>query len=73
MVIGSQAAIEADGKISMKQAMALGSTNVEALLGGDVETDGRGDLVAVQGGTLLDMSSKVIAVISPRRSLVDLL
>lgn len=73
MIIGSQAAIEADGKISMKQAMALGSTNVEALLGGDVETGGRGDLVAVQGGTLLDMSSKVVAVISPRRSLVDLL
>lgn len=31
------------------------------------------DLVATAGGELLDISSKVVAVISPRRNGVDLL
>jgi hypothetical protein len=55
--------------------MAIGSTNVEKLLGGKVETmaEQLGDLVATAGGDLFDFTSKVVAVISPRRGLVDLL
>lgn len=53
--------------------MALASTNVEKLLGGKVEIEDQYELVATEGGDLLDFSSKVRAVISPRRGFVDLL
>lgn len=65
-----QAALAA-GNISPEEALALGSVNVERLLG--VDGDSYGDLVATRGGGLLDFSGKVIAVISPRRGLVDIL
>ncbi|OBZ68134.1 hypothetical protein A0H81_11870 [Grifola frondosa] len=65
------AAVEAGGQISKAEAIALGSTNVEMLLGGEVETDRAHDLVVTEGGDLLDLESKVIAVISPSRKLVD--
>ena len=73
--ICTQLAIDAGGAISKAQAMAIGSTNVEKLLGGKVETalSADVDLVATEGGDLLDFTSKVKAVISPRRGLVDLL
>ncbi|OSC98900.1 carbohydrate esterase family 9 protein [Trametes coccinea BRFM310] len=65
------AALESDGAISKADAIALASVNVEALLG--VKTDGlQQDLVATQGGELLEFS-KVVAVISPRRGVVDLI
>ncbi|CCM03596.1 uncharacterized protein FIBRA_05734 [Fibroporia radiculosa] len=67
------AALEAGGLISKEQAIALGSTNVETLLGGEVEAEGLHDMVVTEGGDLLDLESKVIAIISPRRSLVHLL
>ena len=55
--------------------MAIASTNIEKLLGGKVEASAEqlGDLVATEGGDLLDFTSKVVAVISPRRGFVDLL
>ena len=52
--------------------MAIGSTNIEKLLGGKVETEDR-EFVATEGGDLFDFESKVRAIISPRRALVDLL
>lgn len=52
--------------------MAIASSNVEKLLGGKGEED-MYELVATEGGDLLDPSSKVRAVISPKRGLVDLL
>ncbi|KAJ2989664.1 hypothetical protein NUW54_g8708 [Trametes sanguinea] len=65
------AALESDGAIRKAEAIALASVNVESLLG--VKTDGlESDLVATQGGDLLDFS-KVVAVISPRRGVVDLI
>ncbi|KAH9935455.1 uncharacterized protein B0H18DRAFT_975763 [Fomitopsis serialis] len=65
-------ALDAGGEISKEDALALGSTNVEVLLGGDVETDGLHDLVVTEGGDILDMQSKVIAIISPTRQLVEI-
>ncbi|KAL6305041.1 carbohydrate esterase family 9 protein [Sparassis latifolia] len=66
------AAIEAGGQISKAQALALGSTNIEKLLGGRIEIARTHDMVVTDGGDLLDPGSKVIAVISPRRRVVDL-
>ncbi|KAI8973081.1 carbohydrate esterase family 9 protein [Trametes punicea] len=65
------AALESNGTISKADALALASTNVETLLG--VKADEvQGDLVATQGGDLLDFS-KVVAIISPRRGVVDVI
>lgn len=61
--VSFQAAIEASGEISKTEALALGSVNVQKLLGVEVDD---GDLVATRGGELLDVQSKVVAVISPR-------
>ena len=49
----------------------MGSTNLERLLTGYVSVEGV-EMVATQGGGLLDMNSRVVAVISPRKGLVDL-
>lgn len=68
-----QLAIDAGGSISRAQALAMGSTNVEKLLGGKVKPAETYDFVATEGGDLLDFGSKVRAVISPRRGVVDLL
>ncbi|KIP04854.1 hypothetical protein PHLGIDRAFT_129239 [Phlebiopsis gigantea 11061_1 CR5-6] len=68
-------AIDAGGDISRAQALAIGSTNVEKLLGGKVgtATPSAVDLVATEGGDLLDFTSKVKAVISPKSGSVNLL
>ncbi|KAF5370700.1 hypothetical protein D9758_002026 [Tetrapyrgos nigripes] len=65
------ASLEADGKISKEQAIAIGSINLENLLGLDVQTEGS-DIVATMGGDLLEMSAKVVGIVSPSRRLVDL-
>ena len=59
--------------MSKADTLALASTNVEKLLGGKIHDYALEDLVATQGGDLLDFGSKVVAVISPSRGLVDLL
>lgn len=66
------AAVEAGGFITKEQAIALGSTNVEKLLGGDIDSEDVHDMVVTEGGDLLDFESKVVGVISPRRRTVDL-
>jgi hypothetical protein len=65
--------IEAGGRISKEQVFALASTNIEKTISGQVNIPEMSDLVATKGGDLLEMSSKVMAVISPRRNRVDLL
>ncbi|KAI0690094.1 carbohydrate esterase family 9 protein [Cytidiella melzeri] len=65
------AALEAGGSISRKDALALVTSNLEKLLGIPSEDDA--DLVATVGGGLSDYSSKVVAVISSRRGLVDMI
>ncbi|KAI1784439.1 composite domain of metallo-dependent hydrolase [Ganoderma leucocontextum] len=63
------AALEADGALSKADALALASGNLEKLLGVRA-SDLQGDLVVTRGGDLLGFS-KVVAVISPRRGVVD--
>jgi len=67
-------ALEAGGRVSKLQALALASTNLDKLLGGGDVTraSGASDLVATQGGDLLSFESKVVGVISSRRKSVDL-
>lgn len=61
--------MEADGEISKADAIALASSNLEKLLGLKSVSS---DLVATSGGTLLDFESKVVAVVSGNRGVVDL-
>ncbi|KAL5518561.1 hypothetical protein ACEPAH_244 [Sanghuangporus vaninii] len=65
------AALEASGEISKTQALALASTNLEKLLGLDVDPEWS-DLVATERGDLFDFESKVVGVIAPRKGVVDL-
>ncbi|KAF8806405.1 carbohydrate esterase family 9 protein [Phlegmacium glaucopus] len=65
------AAIEAGGRISKEEAFALGSLNIEKLLGVEVPED-QVDLVATRGDDLLGFGSRVLAVISPREQAVHL-
>jgi len=65
------AAVEANGTLSRADALAMGSTNVEHLLGVTVEDD-QGDLVATVGGDLLGMEGKPTLVVSPRQKIVHL-
>jgi len=64
------AAINAGGLITDEEAIAIGTTNLEKLLGLEVKT--QGDLVAYRGGDIFEMTSKVVAVISESRAHVDL-
>lgn len=61
-----------NGALSYQDALALASTNVERLMG-VTEHSQNTDLVATRGGHLLSFESKVVAILSPRRGLVDLL
>jgi hypothetical protein len=57
--------------VNKRQAYALASTNLDRLLG--IEHDSEdADLVVFEGGNMFDLSSKVVAVVSPQRGLVDL-
>ncbi|KAF8274395.1 carbohydrate esterase family 9 protein [Lactarius quietus] len=64
-------ALESGGLISKPEAIALASTNLQKLLGGNRQK-GTTDLVATQGGDLLSFESKLVAVISPVRGSVDI-
>ncbi|KAL4078461.1 hypothetical protein V8B97DRAFT_2102344 [Scleroderma yunnanense] len=67
------AALEAGGKITHNQAIALVSSNIEKLLTGSVSPAGNVDLIVLEGGGLFDPQSKVVAVISPLQHSVDIL
>lgn len=66
------ASLDVNGSLSKGEAIALGSVNVEKLLGATVEPQDA-DLVAREstGGDSL-FEGKVIGVLSPRRGVVDL-
>ncbi|KAF9069767.1 composite domain of metallo-dependent hydrolase [Rhodocollybia butyracea] len=66
------ASLDSDGKISEEQAIAMASTNLEILLGVSGRAEDA-DLVATEGGGLLDPSSRVVSILSPRSRKVDLL
>ncbi|KAF8207137.1 carbohydrate esterase family 9 protein [Mycena galopus ATCC 62051] len=63
----------AAGGMSKADALALGSTNVAKLLGAKAPRKLTQDLVVTRGGDLLGFNSKVVAIISASRGLVDLL
>lgn len=64
-------AIEAGGKLDKETALAIVSTNLEQLLGLEIQT--QPDMVAWQGGDIFSMSSKVVAVISGVREKIDIM
>lgn len=66
------AKLESNGRIHEHQAYALVTTDLEKLLGVRGVDEGVTDLVAVEGGSIFDFSSKVVGVISPVRGTVDL-
>lgn len=65
------ASLDVNGTLDKKEAIALGSLNVEKLLGAEVEAQDA-DLVAREGGGSL-FENKVVGILSPRRGLVDIL
>jgi hypothetical protein len=67
-VCAQQAALESNGTLSRAEAISLGSSNIETLVG--LET--QHDLVAYKGGGIFELSSRVAAVISPKRGFVDI-
>ncbi|KAI0050216.1 hypothetical protein FA95DRAFT_1640562 [Auriscalpium vulgare] len=67
------AAADAGGRLSPDQALELASVNLERLLGIDRALDGQRDIVAYEGGGPLDLSSKVVGVVSIGRGVVDIL
>ncbi|KAE9395829.1 carbohydrate esterase family 9 protein [Gymnopus androsaceus JB14] len=68
----SWAALDSGGKIVEEQAITMASKNLEILLGVSGK-DEDADLVATMGSGLLDPSSRVVSIISPRGGKVDLL
>ena len=67
-----QVALEADGRISRRQQYDLVTGNLEKLMGLEGWIGGDGDLVVYQGGGAFNMSSKVVAVASPRHGSLEL-
>ena len=68
-----QVYINSGDYLSKSDALALSSTNMKKLLGIKSGNVVESDLVATRGGDLLDLKSKVVAVISHRRGVVDML
>ncbi|KAF8684214.1 Carbohydrate esterase family 9 protein [Rhizoctonia solani] len=65
------AALESDGDINKQDALALGTTNLQKLLGLE-GSELLGDLVAYHGGDCFDLASRPVAVVSGARGTVDL-
>ncbi|CAA7260052.1 unnamed protein product [Cyclocybe aegerita] len=65
------AALESNERVSQQQAYALVTRDLEKLLGVRGVDEESGDLVAYEGGSMFDLSSKAVGVISPARGLVD--
>lgn len=63
--------LESNGRIDQNKAFAMVSTNLEKLLGiRDLDGDAV-DMVAYDGGSVFDLSSKVVAVLSPQQQVVN--
>ncbi|KAI0832753.1 composite domain of metallo-dependent hydrolase [Trametes gibbosa] len=69
----TQAILESNNWINKRQAYELVSTNLEKLLDLEGWIGDMGDLVAYEGGSGLDFTSKPVAVVSPARQLVEIL
>lgn len=66
-----QLALESGGTISFGDAFAMASSNIEKLLGVDLEATST-DLAVTTGSDLFSFEAKVIGMISPRREVVEL-
>ncbi len=66
-----QAALDSHGSIDTRRRYELVTTNLEKLMGIDGWIGDDGELVVYEGGDAFNMSSKVVAVASPRRGVVD--
>ncbi|EJF62302.1 composite domain of metallo-dependent hydrolase [Dichomitus squalens LYAD-421 SS1] len=67
------AVLESGGQIKKKQAYELMTTNLEKLLDLEGRVGEMGELVAYDGGSALDFSSKPVAIVAPARGLVEVL
>ncbi|KAJ7144300.1 hypothetical protein C8R44DRAFT_657766 [Mycena epipterygia] len=65
------AALDSNGTIDYPTALALASTNIDKALGLKHNARDADELVVFRGGGLFDMESKVIGVVSPRKSIVE--
>ncbi|KAF7364300.1 Composite domain of metallo-dependent hydrolase [Mycena sanguinolenta] len=68
------AALDANGSIDYPTALALGSTNIDRALGlkHKSHTQDDDELVVFRGGDMFDFESKVIGVVSARKTAVEL-
>ncbi|KAF8812241.1 composite domain of metallo-dependent hydrolase [Phlegmacium glaucopus] len=66
------AVLESNTRISEQQAYALVTRDLESLLGIRGIDEDSADLVAFDGGSMFDLSSKVVGVISTLRGFVEL-
>ncbi|KAH9899532.1 composite domain of metallo-dependent hydrolase [Cubamyces lactineus] len=67
------AVLESNNWINKRQAYELVSTNLEKLLDLEGWVGDMGDLVAYEGGSALDFTSKPVAIVSPAKAAVELL
>ncbi|KAI0371545.1 composite domain of metallo-dependent hydrolase [Pilatotrama ljubarskyi] len=67
------AILDSNNWINKRQAYELVSTNLEKLLDLEGWIGDMGDLVAYEGGSALDFTSKPVAIASPARALVEVL
>ena len=72
IVLLFQAALEAGGRLSKSDALALATTDLESLLGSTVQAQDEGTMVVTVGGDLLDLEAKVVGVVDGARGVVDL-
>lgn len=67
-----QAVLESNGRVSEYQAYSLVTRDLEKLLGIRGIDDDSSELVVFEGGSMFNITSKVAAIISPTRGLIDI-
>ncbi|KAJ7225059.1 hypothetical protein B0H12DRAFT_1328757 [Mycena haematopus] len=67
------AALDSNGSIDYATALALGSTNIDKALGLKFKsnTQDADELVVFQGGNMFDFESKVVGIVSARKTAVE--
>ncbi|KAF7341304.1 Composite domain of metallo-dependent hydrolase [Mycena venus] len=65
------AALDANGSIDYATALAICSTNIEKALGVNTQAKDGDELVVFQGGDIFDFESKVIGVVSAKKTTVE--
>ncbi|KAI0751107.1 composite domain of metallo-dependent hydrolase [Daedaleopsis nitida] len=67
------AMLDSNDLLTKKQAYELMTTNLERLLDLEGFVGDMGELVAYEGGSAMDFTSKAVAIVSPARGLVEIL